>query len=162
MNTSQRKSALAVMDYLVVNRGAVHYPINDIRVIEIHTITTLTELHALVQRKGGLPIDCSQTSQVVLQIALGRRIADYDVTTEWFLDNLPRYHDPSAAYVGAACVWGNLPGHHMALVYRRGKTAQTLTMFSNGQESDPRLITLAQETVSQSGRPWTLCSVAKL
>lgn len=162
MNQLQRKSALAAMNYLLSEKARVHYPpIEDGQIIRqqsLHNIITMPELHAQVMSEHGFIGDCSQTSQVIIQVALGRRIANYDVTTKWFLDNLPHYHDPSAAYICAPCVWGNEPGHHMALVHSR---AQNPIMISHGH--DPiELIPMSVETVAQENRPWTFCSILEL
>jgi len=162
MNTQQRKSAKAAMDYLLQNRNKVHYPPIEngqiIRQQSLYAITSMPALHAQVTSRNGFIGDCSQTSQVIIQVGLGKRIASYDVTTEWFLDNLHHYHDPSAAYICGPCVWGNEPGHHMALVYSRGRNP---IMISHGH--DPiGLVSFANETVYQQNRPWTFTSIATL
>lgn len=161
MNTQERKSALAAMNYLLQEHGRVHYPpiVNGqiIRQQQLNHIVSLPQLHEHVMNEG-LIADCSQTSQVIIQVGLGRRIATYDVTTLWFLQNLPHYHDPSAAYISAPVVYGNEPGHHMSLVHSRGRNP---ILLSHG--SDPiKLVPLSTEIVWQENRPWTFCSIAKL
>jgi hypothetical protein len=162
MDSQQRKTGKAAMNYLLSVKNSVIYPpIRDgqiVRTQSICDIVTLPQLHARVMSKGGMVADCSQTSQVILQVALGRRLASYDVTTEWFLENLPHYHDPSEAFICGPVVWGNEPGHHMALVFARGINP---IVFSHGH--DPlEIIPFTIESIAQSGRPWTFTSVAKL
>lgn len=158
MNQSQRNSALAAMSFLLKNHDRVHYPPDDVRQESYHYITSMPQLYDAVFSKNGFIADCSQTSQVILQVGLGKKIASWDITTEWFLENLPQYHTPSAAYPGAAVVYGSLPGHHMSLVHTRGNNP---ILCSHG--SDPiRLVPLSVEIVWQNNRPWTFCSVAHL
>lgn len=162
MTSRERNTMLAVMNYLYLERDRVHYPPiisgNIERQQTIHNITTLPQLHTIINTTGGLVVDCSQTSQLVIQIGIGRRIADYDVTTKWFLDNLPHYHTPNSALIGGPCVWGSEPGHHMALVHTRGRNP---VMFSHGH--DPlELIPFSAETIAQGNRPWTFTSIAAL
>lgn len=162
MNTAQRNTMFAAMEYLMLERSRLHYPpIIDgeiIRQQSLNSIVSMPELHAQIMSEHGMIADCSQTSQVVIQVGLGHRIASYDVTTKWFIDNLPHYHNPAAAYIGGPCIWGNEPGHHMALVYKRGRNP---TMFSHGH--DPaELISLVNETIAQGNRPWTFTSIASL
>lgn len=158
MNSQQRKTALAAMNYLLQEHSRVHYPPDDVRQQELSYITSMPQLHDAVMSKHGFIGDCSQTSQVIIQVGLGRRIASYDITTKWFLDNLPHYHDPSAAYICAPVVYGSEPGHHMSVVHSRGRNP---ILCSHG--SDPiKLVPLSTEIVWQSNRPWTFCSIAKL
>jgi hypothetical protein len=162
MNTAQRNTMFATMEYLMLERLKLHYPPIEhgliIRQQTLNAIVTMPQLHAQITSKYGMIADCSQTSQVVIQVGIGRRIASYDVTTEWFLDNLPHYHNPSAALIGGPVVWGNEPGHHMAIVYKRGRNP---TMFSHGH--DPaELISFQNETIAQANRPWTFTSIASL
>ncbi|MFI5421726.1 MAG: hypothetical protein ACHQ1H_12225 [Nitrososphaerales archaeon] len=162
VSQSNRKTMLAAMNYLLLEQTKVHYPPIEngqiIRQQELHNIVTLPQLHNQVNSKHGFIGDCSQTSQVIIQVGLGRRIASYDVTTEWFLDNLPHYHDPSAAYIGGPVVYGSDPGHHMSLVHTRGKNP---ILISHG--SNPiKLVSLSTEIIWQANRPWTFTSIAGL
>ena len=164
MTLAERYLMLAVMDHLLLNRGKLHYPpiVNGqiIRQQALHRITTMVELNALLQSNRGMIADCSQTSQVVIQIGIGRQIANYDVSTKWFLDNLPKYHEPEAAFIGGPCVWGENPGHHMALTHSREPMANPY-MFSHGH--DPaEIISFKNETIAQANRPWVFTSIAHL
>ena len=150
------------MNYLLQNKSRVHYPPIEngeiIRQQTLHNITSMPELHNQVMSKAGFIADCSQTSQVILQVGLGKRIADYDITTKWFLDNLPHYHDPSAAFICGPVVYGSEPGHHMSLVHARGNNP---ILCSHG--GDPiTLVPFSVEVVWQQNRPWTFTSILDL
>lgn len=158
--TAQRRELLAFMDYCIAHRGQIHYPSGDIRQERVGTIKSWTDIHERINRPGGWVIDCSQISEA-LHRAVGLHLPFRDGYTGSYLEALPHYTDGRAAYVGAPVIFGPGTGHHMALVYRRDTTHGNPLLFSHGQESDPRLIFLAQEQAFQP-HPHTFCSIAKL
>lgn len=167
MNDQQRSRMAAAMDLLVANAGRVHYPRGDRRVESVHHVCTLSHLRQLVQRPGGLTIDCSQSCELLLNIGLGRKWhpEPYDADTGLFYDRLPHhYRDPAAAFIGAPVVWGHgsrsFPrGHHMGAVRFRGADPW---IFSQGKESpDPHYVRLSVESRYQP-QPVDFCSIARL
>lgn len=163
MTTAQRKAALALMDYLVVHRGQVHYPFQDKRVETVGSIKSWTDIHERVTRPGGWTVDCSQMCEAILR-AVGCYLPFTNGFTGSFLEHpsvLPHYFDGRNAYPGAVVVFGPGTGHHMAMVHTRDATHGNPLLFSHGQESDPRLIHLALEQAGQP-HPATFCSVAKI
>lgn len=164
MNAAQRTELKKLMDYLYTHRDRVHYPHNDVRVESIHDVRTFYQVKVLVESPSGLVIDCSQMDELLLNVVLGHSWSGYhfDASTKEFLDKLPHYTAPSAAYVGGLVVFGGGTGHHMAMVYERGKNP---LLFSHGQEADPRLIRLSDEAAGQAANGhhgYTFLSIAHL
>lgn len=160
---AQRKELLALMDYCVAHRGQIHYPPGDRRTERVGTIKSWVDVHSHILRPGGWTIDCSQMDEALLR-AVGCRLPFRDGYTGSFLshpDVIPHYYDGRKAYVGACVVFGPSTGHHMAMVHTPDPKHGNPLLFSHGQESDPRLIHLAQEQAGQP-HPATFCSIAKL
>jgi hypothetical protein len=83
--------------------------------------------------------------------------------TDTLYHHLTHYHDARNALTGAIVVFGDYPGtHHTAMVRHPDPRHGNPTLWSHGQESDPRLISLVDEWRAQRGRPYTFCSIAKL
>ena len=151
------------MDYLLAHRGQVHYPPHDVRTETIHHVRSLADVHELVNRTQGLTIDCSQAVTMLL-LSVGCKNpngANTDGYTGTLLANLKHYSDGRRAMVGALVVFGPGTGHHVAMVHTPDPVHGNPLLWSQGQESDPRLIYLSQE---QAFQPWphTFLSIAKL
>lgn len=158
---AQRRELLALMDYCLAHRGQIHYPAGDVRTETVSSIRSWVDIHERIARPHGWTVDCSQFCEA-LHRAVGLKLPFRDGTTESYLELVkPQYTDGRSAYVGAPVVFGTGRGHHMALVHTRDTEHGNPLLCSHGQESDPRLIYLAQE---QAGQPWphTFCSIAKL
>ena len=160
MTTAQRRDLLVMMDFLVAHRGQVHYPYQDKRTETVAAIKSVADVHARVVRVGGWNIDCSQMDEALLR-AVGAHLPFRNGYTGSFLDALPHYHDGRGALVGALVVFGPGTGHHMAMVHTPDAKHGNPLLFSHGQESDPRLIYLAQEAAYQPA-PYTFLSIAHL
>lgn len=147
------------MDYLHVVRDRVHYA--QIRPMQTRTIRNLAELHERIAEHG-ITMDCSEAVTLVCRLA---GLADpnglhYDGQgyTGTLLEHLPHYYHPEAAQVGALVVFGQNPGHHVAIVREPGTDP---LLWSHGQESDPRTIRLSLERLGQPS-PVTFLSIAHL
>jgi len=158
---AQRNGLRALMDYCVAHRGQIHYPPGDVRTERVSSIRSWVDIHERISRPHGWTVDCSQFAEA-LHRAVGLRLPFRDGTTESYLElAVKHYTDGRAAYIGAPVVFGLGHGHHMALVYERDTKNGNPLLCSHGQESDPRLIRLAQEQAGQP-HPHTFCSIAKL
>lgn len=157
---AQRRTMLALMDFLIAHRGQVHYPPNDVRREKVATIAHPADIHDRVLRSGGWTVDCSQISEAIHRAA-GLKLPFRDGYTGSYLDNLPHYSDGRGAYIGGPVVFGPGEGHHMALVHTRDPKHGNPLLFSHGQEADPRLIFCAQEAAYQP-HPVRFVSIAKL
>lgn len=149
LNEPRRRLA-SLMDFLVAHEPQVHYPANDVRVMQIHTISAMSTLEQLV-RASKLTVDCSQTVQLVFHVAgwkdpcgLGYRVDGY---TGSMLDRLGRhaYHAPENANVGALFVFGPGTGDHVAVCRHPGKDP---VLFSHGQERGPLWVRLSAEAAA--------------
>lgn len=161
---AQRHHLAAVMDFLVAHEPHVHYPANDRRTMQIHTITSMSTLDGLVLSAKGLTIDCSQAAQLVFHVAgledpngLGYRRDGYTGT---LLENprLKHYVDPKGAAIGALVVFGPGTGQHVCLVRHGGADP---VLFSHGQERGPLYIRLSEERKFHEP-PVTFLSIAHL
>jgi hypothetical protein len=159
-STAQRSELAALMDWLHEERARIHYPRDDIRVETVHQIRSVADVKARVLRRHGWTVDCSQMDEALLR-AVGLHLPFTDGATGSFLDNLPHYHDAREAYIGALAVFGPGSGHHMGMVRHRDVIHGNPVLFSHGQESDPRYISLLSEAAFQPA-PWTMLSIAHL
>lgn len=170
---TQRESACELMDWLLAHREQVHYPPvvngNIERQMSIAWLNDFPLSHRISQLKGvvlskrGLIVDCSQmATAVILAVGCknpnGRPIDGYTGT---LLATLPHYTDARAAYPLALAVFGPGTGHHVAVVRHRDVVHGNPVLFSQGQESDPRMISLLSEAAGQP-HPVTMLSVADL
>lgn len=164
MTSGQRDQLAALMDWCLTHRDRIHYPPvihhQIIRQRTVHDLTSAAKLKAAVLAHGGLIVDCSQMCSALLN-AVGAPLHFIDGATGSMLDELPHYTDPRAAYIGALAVFGQYPGHHVGMVRHRDTHHGNPVLFSQGQESDPRMISLLTEAAFQP-HPYTMLSVAHL
>jgi hypothetical protein len=121
-----------------------------------------THLRAILDNGGDIYMDCSEGVYALLHYAgiIGPRAYG---NTDTLYTELPHYHDARHALIGAIVVWGDYPGtHHTAMVRRPDPKYGNPLLWSMGSESDPRFISLVDETRAQRGRPYVFCSIAKL
>jgi hypothetical protein len=149
----------ALMDYLVHHAAQIHYrqyrPMDTAEWSEAH-------LRAILDNGGDIYMDCSEGVYALLHYAgiIGPRAYG---NTDTLYDELPHYHDaatrsPARSSCGATT---------RARITRRWCAAPTRSTATRccgrwAQESDPRFISLVDETRAQRGRPYVFCSIAKL
>lgn len=164
----QRNEMALLMDWLHNRRADVHYPpivggviLRKVKVSELG-IHGVADVMRLVDRPGGLTVDCSQMG-IVLLTAVGLKVAVIDGATSTLLadPNMPHYTDPRAAYIGAMAVYGPGGGHHLTATRHRDVIHGDPVQFSQGQETDPRYIGLLAEAAHQPA-PFTMLSIAHL
>jgi hypothetical protein len=161
-STAQRNHMGAFMDYLVHKTAQIHY--RQYRPMDLPTWSE-AHLRAVLDNGGDVWADCSEGSYTVWHAGgLHPPGGSWEYgNTDTVYEHLPHYHDARRALIGAAVVWGEFPGtHHMALVRHPDPKYGNPLLWSLGQESDPRFISLIDETRAQRGRPYTFCSIAKL
>lgn len=152
---AQRNGLASYMDHLYAQRAKVHYPIHDVRTRTIFQISSLAELNHELDSPHGFTIDCSQSVTLLCHLAglknpnTGTHVWESDGYTGTLLNALPHYTNPELANVGALVVFGpRHDGNHVAMVRHPGKNP---VLFSHGQESDPRMISLQEEAKYHSG-----------
>lgn len=160
MTSAQRDQLAQLMDWCLAHRDRIHYPHGDIRVERVSDIHSVAQIKERVMRRQGWTVDCSQTDEAFLR-AVGCHLPFTDGYTGSFLEHLPHYSDARAAYVGALVVFGPGTGHHMMMIRHRDTVHGNPIGFSQGQESDPRMISLLTEAAFQP-HPYTMLSVAHL
>lgn len=165
---TQRDELCGLMDWLHEHGEQVHYPpvihgqiVRQVRVSRLG-VRTPADMHRLVGARGGLVLDCSQMFIVLLE-SVGLHVSDIDGATSTLLRDprLPHYYDPREAYAGAGAVYGAGGGHHITATRFRDPVHGNPVQFSQGQESDPRYISLLSEAAHQPA-PITMLSIAKL
>lgn len=157
----QRNELAALMDWCFAERARIHYPPGDVRRTTVAGIGSVEDLKAAVMQSGGWSVDCSQMCYALLG-AVGLKPPNQDGATGSMLaDLLPHYTDARKAFVGALAVFGPGSGHHVAMVRHRDVVHGNPVVFSHGQESDPRMISLLTEAAHQPA-PVTLLSIAHL
>jgi hypothetical protein len=157
---TQRDELAGLMDWLYAERERLHYPIHDVRVESVADIHSAATLKARVLRRAGASWDCSQTV-IALLGAVGLRVAQPDGYTGTLLAELPHYHDPRAAYIGALAVYGPGTGHHVTMTRHRDTVRGNPMQFSQGSEPDPRYVALLTEAAYQP-HGITMLSIAHL
>jgi hypothetical protein len=157
---AQRIQLAQLMDWLHEHRDRVHYPHGDIRTETVSDIHSVEQVHARVLRRAGWTVDCSQTV-IALLLAVGLKVPDPNGYTGTLLADLPHYQDARAAYIGALAVYGPGSGHHVTMTRHRDTVHGNPVQFSQGQESDPRFISLLTEAQFQP-HPVTMLSIAHL
>ena len=157
---AQRKHLKALMKWLVSKESLVHYR----QARPMATIHWIEQPLADHFEKGlTISSDCSEMVTLLcklsgLQDPNGRGYDGYG-NTDSILSHLPHYSDPSAAQVGALCVYGPQGrSHHVVMVYEPGKDP---LCFSHGTESDPRFVRWSVEKAYQPA-PATFCSIRHL
>jgi hypothetical protein len=159
---AKRRELAALMDYFVRQEPLVHY--GQVRPMPTRTIRTLVELHAKVETRAGITMDCSESVTLLCKLAglsdpNGLRY-DGAGNTETMLGHLSHYYSPRSAGVGALVVFGvgHLATEHVCMVRRTGSDP---LLFSHGQERGPFLIPLSVEKRYHVA-PYTFLSIAKL
>jgi hypothetical protein len=164
--TAQRDELCTIMDYLHAHAVQVHYPPISHGQIErtesVASINSFADIKVRVERHGGWTVDCSQCV-IALLGAVGLHVRDRDGFTGTLLTDpsLFHYRDPRHAYPGALAVFGPPPGHHVVMVRHRDAVHGNPVVFSQGQESDPRYLSLLSEAAGQPP-PVTMLSIAGL
>jgi hypothetical protein len=162
--TAQRDTLCELMDYLYEYRDRVHYPPivhgQIIRQQTVHEITSPAALRARVMSSAGAVWDCSQTVYALMGAA-GLHRTHPDGATGTLLEDLRGYSDARAAYPGALAVFGPGSGHHVVMVRHRDTIHGNPVVFSMGQESDPRYLSLLTEAAGQPA-PIRMLSIAHL
>lgn len=167
MTSKQREAACSLMDWLHAERARVHYPPviggRIIRKERVSWIRSVADVRRRVLSPGGWTVDCSQCVTAIL-LAVGCRNpngAAVDGYTGTLLSHLKHYRDGRGAYPGALVVFGGGTGHHVVMVRHRDGVHGDPLVFSQGQESDPRYLTLRQEASWQPA-PVTFLAVSGL
>jgi hypothetical protein len=162
---AQRAHGAALMDLFLKHSGQVIYPPGDVRTGQEAADWNLTEqkLDAVFAAKLTVEFDCSDYSAYLLKLMgcwpwLSPGWTGSDLLA---VGQMPHYTNAKLAKVMALCVWGTAPGHHMAPVRFPDPKGGNPTFYSHG-ENGIQVVTLAEETVRQGGRPHVFLSVAKL
>ncbi len=153
------------MDYTVRHAGQIHY-----RQFRPMDTTDWTEPHLRSILSGGSDVwmDCSEGVTALCKWAgladpNGNHYNGYGFTDTLYKHLTKHYHDGRHALTGAIVIWGDYPGtHHTAMVRHADPKYGNPLLWSMGSESDPRFISLVDETRAQRGRPYTFCSIANL
>lgn len=167
--TQQQRNELSLlMDWLHGRRAQVHYPPilhgvieRTVRVSELG-VHSIADVMRLVERPGGLTVDCSQMLIVLLE-AVGLHVSDIDGATSTLLTDprLRHFGDARLSLPGGIMVYGAGGGHHATMTRFRDHVQGNPVQFSQGQESDPRYINLLTEAANQPA-PVTCLSIAAL
>jgi hypothetical protein len=161
-SAAKRRELAALMDYLVRQEPRVHY--GQVRPMASRSIRTLAELHAKIESRAGITLDCSESVTLLCKLA---GLADpnglrYDGAgnTETMLGHLPHYYSARSAGIGALVVFGvgRLETEHVCMVRKPGGDP---LLFSHGQERGPFLIPLSVEKRYHVA-PYTFLSIAHL
>jgi hypothetical protein len=164
VTTAQRNTLAALMDWSVAHAALIHYPPivggRIIRTQSVGHIRSADAYKAQVLSREGAVWDCSQNVYALL-CAIGCRVRFPEGATGSLLDELPHYHDPRAAFIGAVCVYGPAPGHHATMTRRRDARGGNPVQYSQGKPSDPRFVRLLDEAAFQPN-PFTMLSIAHL
>lgn len=165
--TAQRNAACELMDWLHEHREQVHYPpiVNGriIRQENVAWIRSVADVKRRVLSAKGWTVDCSQSVTAII-LAVGCRNpngANIDGYTGTLLAHLPHYRQAKEAYPMALAVFGGGTGHHVVMVRHTDLVHGNPVVWSQGQESDPRYLSLSQEAAGQPA-PVTMLSVAHL
>lgn len=138
-----RAKGVEVARFLFNHAGALHYPVDDKRVMQIHTVSTMLELELLISRPGGLSIDCSQTVEVVAHVA-GAQCPDGDYAAHWAADGYTGTLIDGTDEISVLKakpldlrIYGGGTGHHVGIVVEPGPDP---LIFGNGMESGPTIV----------------------
>lgn len=162
---AQRQHGVAILDLFHAHAAQILYPPGDVRTAQEAADWQLTEtkLDALLRGGGTVEFDCSDFSAYVLKLmgcwpwgSPGYTGFDLAQTSR-----MPHYTNPRDAEQMALCVWGEYPGHHMAPVHTPDPKGGNPLFYSHG-EPGIQVVTLAEETARQGGRPYVFLSVAHL
>lgn len=151
-----------LLDWCCDRRDRIHYPPGDRRVLNVtaELIPDLVAFKTLIVRPGGVTFDCSQFVYAIL-LAVGLKPPRPWGYTGTLLADFPHYSDPRDALVGAVVVYGPGTGRHTTITRHADPTHGNPVQCSQGQESDPRMISLLSEAAGQPA-PVTMLSIAHL
>lgn len=156
---AERRQLKAEMDFLLEHEELVHYA-------EIRPMRTVHRSWDAVKAKLrdglGITMDCSEAVTCLCDWAGLRDPNGLNYNghgyTGTLLHNLPHYHDPLHARVGALVVFGPNGGDHVCMVYSRGVDP---LLWSHGYEGGPILVRLSAERRIHRP-PVTFLSIADL
>jgi len=147
------------MRYLLEHEPQIHYAqIRPMRTVALSE----AQLDTLLNHGHGITMDCSEAVTCLCKWAglhdpngLG-----YDGSgfTGTMLAHLPHYSNPTAAGIGALCVYGPPPGDHVAMVMQPGDDP---VMWSHGGEGGPLRVRWSVERAAHR-KPYTFLSITHL
>jgi hypothetical protein len=154
-----------IMDLLRNHEPQIHY-----RMLRPMVTQHLSEheLELLLQHGSGISMDCSESTTLVCRLAglaspSGPRYPYSSGlgNTDTMYAHLPHYGDPRRALTGALCIFGRYPGtDHVAIVRRPDAKHGDPTLWSHGQEHDPRELPFS--ALRDYFGTYTFCSIAHL
>lgn len=133
---AQRQHVVAVLDFLHAHAAQLDYPPRDVRQRQDAQDWQLTEqqAHTLLTHGGRLMFDCSELAAWVWKCAgLWRWTQPGWTGSDLALAAFPHYTDGRDALPGAGVVFGNPPGHHMAIVHTADPTHGNPLCGSHGR-----------------------------
>lgn len=154
-----RAAVVSTWHLLVANADRVHYPPGDRRTTSnIHTISTVSQLRAVLASSAGLTADCSQTASMVSHIA-GARCPDGEYAANWAADGYTGTllagcaHIPaSQVQVGDLHVYGGGTGHHVAQCVQR--VGRDFLMGSHGSDPPRFILDSVEASYQPAGGAW--------
>lgn len=161
-STAQRNQLAVLIDWLYEHRHHLRYP--PVYSGQIHRTETVSDIRSVARFRSrvlaGVTWDCSQTVYALLGAIFGSKVQNQDGATGSMLQDFPHYFDPRQAYIGALCVYGPAPGHHVVIVRHRDAIHGDPICFSHG--GDPARMTSLLTEARYQPHPYVMLSIAHL